>query len=53
MWGYGKQMSIRKCLKETKKEIIDLENKPNKTEEDWKRINTLKMQVWYVEEYIL
>lgn len=46
-------MSIRKALKEAKKEITNLENKPNKTKEDLNRINLLKVQVWYVEEYVL
>lgn len=46
-------MSIRKAIKETEREIADLENKPNKTPEDYKRINLLKMQILYVEEYVL
>ena len=46
-------MELRKAIKETKREIIDLENKKDKTEEDYKRINLLKLQIWYVEEYIL
>lgn len=45
--------SIKQAIKETKNEIIDLENKPNKTPEDYKRINLLKMQILYVEEYVL
>lgn len=52
IWGYG-QMSIKKAIKETEREIIDLENKPNKTPEDYKRINLLKQQILYVEEYVL
>ncbi len=45
--------SIKQAIKDTKNEIIDLENKPNKTPEDYKRINLLKMQILYVEEYVL
>lgn len=44
---------IKQAIKETKNEIIDLESKPNKTEDDYKRINLLKMQILYVEEYVL
>lgn len=44
--------AIKDAIKETKKEIVDLESKPNKTEEDLKRINMLKVQIWYVEEYV-
>ncbi len=44
---------IKDAIKETKHEIVDLENKQNKTPEDYKRINLLKMQILYVEEYVL
>lgn len=44
---------LRKAIKEVEREIIDLENKPNKSEEDYKRINLLKLQILYVEVYEL
>jgi len=45
--------TIQQAIKETRNEIIDLENKPNKTPEDYKRILMLKNQILYVEEYVL